>query len=216
MIETNNIVKGMQDDIAEAIEMSMPRQAIVTRVDGPGVWVRFTPVDNTVPEMWFPSNVAGLAVGTAGWVHPLAGGKRRFIADDVMRPVTKSGMHTSQTNADTAGDYAITGGDALLTYSGLVPGKMYRIAWSCDFGVWRNTTTTSGRFGVRIVGGETTWNRYPTIRDIPAGNTYLGQSYSLDVTASNSGTISICPGFAWGAGQIRVSWATITATLSER
>lgn len=162
-MDTYNIVKGTQDDIAEAVESSMPRQAIVTRVDGFGVWVRFTPVDNGAPESWYPSTVAGLGPGSSGWVHPLAGGKGRFIADNVMRPVTRSAFASPGRNGvSTAGDFTIpaspTTANSLIMFTGLVPGKTYRLSWNCMYSAWISGTTNA-RWSVRIVhGGGTVWN----------------------------------------------------------
>lgn len=80
-MEFDRFDKMLHGWVEGAIDATMPRQAIVTRTGDTGVWVRFTPVDASVPESWFPSTVAGVPAGTAGWVHPLPGGKGRFIVD---------------------------------------------------------------------------------------------------------------------------------------
>lgn len=111
-----NAFKGVADMVREAIEGVMPRQAVVTRSEGTGVWVRYTPVNTSVPEMWFPSSIAGLPAGTSGWVHPLAGGKGQFIPWGAgLMPVTRywaaqdatTGSNSTQT-MQPAGSTTIT------------------------------------------------------------------------------------------------------------
>ena len=74
-----NAFKGIQNDMADAIESAMPRQAVVTRLENGGVWTRFAPVDASTLESWFPSVVANLDPVTIGWVFALRGGKGLFI-----------------------------------------------------------------------------------------------------------------------------------------
>lgn len=74
-----NFVKGIEDDIATAIDETMPRQAVVTRSDRHTAWVQFSPVDSSKTEMQFPTTDAYLAPGTSGWVQSLAGGKGMFV-----------------------------------------------------------------------------------------------------------------------------------------
>lgn len=215
-----NAFKGIEENIGQAIDATMPRQAIATRADSNGgVWVRFTPVDASVPEMWFPSTVADLPAGTAGWVHPLAGGKGRFIADAVFRPVTRNAVAPLRNGIATAGNYTIpatpTTADSLIVFDGLVAGKTYRLAWSCTFSAW-SSGTTNGRWAVRVVdNGGTRWIGYNGHVPIVVAQSAYQWNYSTTATASSSGEITICPAVQWNAGQINVSWATISATVSE-
>lgn len=78
-MDTFNAFKGIEDDIQRAVQDALPRQAVVTRLENGGVWTRFSPVDASSPESWFPSVIANLDPGTVGWVFALRGGKGLFI-----------------------------------------------------------------------------------------------------------------------------------------
>lgn len=149
-MEIFNAFKGIEDDIGEAVEATMPRQAIVTRADDAGgVWVRFTPVDASVPEMWFPSNVSGLPAGTAGWVHPLAGRKGRFIADNVAVPIPFTGAFLDSVNTTslTGHSYGYSSLPAIV-----LPAGTYVASGMATANVTRNTGSSNINAQMRING----------------------------------------------------------------
>ena len=215
-----NAFKGIEGDIQRAVDGTMPRQAVVTRADGNTVWVRYAPVDPGTPEMQFPSTVAGLPAGATGWVYSLAGGKGLFVASDVMRPITKNSLASAGRNGiSTAGDYTIpatpTTANSLILFTGLVPGRFYRLSWQCTYSAWISGTTNA-RWAVRIIhGGGTWWNGYNGFMTLLNQQFAYHWNHSAVVSADSAGEISICPAVRWDAGQINVTWETITATLSE-
>jgi len=168
-----NAFKGIQGDIADAVKASLPRHAVVTRAGATGVWVRFTPVDASVPEMWFPSTVAGLPAGTAGWVHPLAGGKGRFIADEVpfdqhVLDVKKYGAVGDGVADDTAALQAavaavpgISGSTAGIDI--ILPAGTYKVSDTID----------PNKPGVRIRGASGWGTRLVATASLTAGNPVL-------------------------------------------
>lgn len=213
----DNFDKMIHDWIDRAIESTMPRQAVVVRSDATGVWVKFTSDKPSVPPSKFPSTVAGLPAGTSGWVHPLAGGKHRFIADNVRVPsAPKRGMWIAGQTISTAGDYAFTANTGLITFSGLIPGRTYELSWDvCMF--WWGSAPATGSIGVRVVDNAGTSFQLAMSRHMHNGvAVYEGQrswAFSMTITAPPSGEITICPAFRWASGTTNFQQATITARL---
>lgn len=142
-----NAFKGVADMIRDAVEGAMPRQAVVTRSEGTGVWVRYTPVDPNTAEMWFPSSIAGLPAGTSGWVHPLAGGKGRFIATGIAIPIPFAATSGSTTSTTSLTTYTYAGTDSVS-----VPPGTYSVTAAAF--VPSRRSVGSGRIDVAInVGG---------------------------------------------------------------
>lgn len=226
-----NAFKGIAGMTKAAIDDTMPRQAVVTRVDGPGVWVRFTPVDSSTPEMWFPSTVAGLSVGAAGWVHPLAGGKGRFIADDVplvsphnhderyyteaevnalidaYRPRTARGVNAPGVTISTAGDYLYSG--SAVTFTGLVPNTNYTVR--ADVGI--RTFSTGTLFLIASTGAAIMESLYQGVSE---DNAFRYDSLLHTSTGSGAGgSITVTPGIRWNGGSIILTQITLTATITR-
>lgn len=143
-----NAFKGISEMVQRAIDATMPRQAIVTRAEGKGVWVQFTPVNPDMPESYYPANIAGLPAGTAGWVHPLAGGKGRFIADAVPpSPVSFDGFQGGRLTTTS-----IDGFQYLQMASLNLPAGTYRIFCQATCPVSRNVADGTIAAQVRIDG----------------------------------------------------------------
>lgn len=215
-----NAFKGIEDDIAEAVEGVMPRQAVVTRRGEPsGVWVRFTPVDANAPEAWFPSTVAGLPVGTSGWVHPLAGGKGRFIADnvplytqaqvDALIAAYQPSVHVLANptapfaTATTAGTYLAT--TAAQAVTGLNPGREYTVSGTVEIHTGFETTLRVFMPMLRAAGLTTV--------DALGMNSLADRSQDVvmsgvfaRVRPSAAGTITLTPGFSWTSGTVTGRW----------
>lgn len=207
-----NAFKGIEDDIAEAIEGTMPRQATVVRPgDNGGVWVRFTPVDTSTPEMWFPSTVAGLPAGTSGWVHPLAGGKGRFIADNVALPVpiapksSESGpLSISVSTVTTA---IIT--QAMVLFTGLDPNQTYTVKGDSDL-----RAGNAGRLWLAFEArGETNVEAGGRPGTLSGAETAMSMSATVSVRPDESGEIRVYPVYIWASGSFTITRAAITATI---
>lgn len=218
----NRSAVGLWQAMERRIAGQLPRQAVVTRTAASGVWVRFTPVDATTPEMWFPSTVRGLPVGTAGWVHPLAGGKGRFIADNVplytqeqvdaliasYRP--RSARNTAAPGAtySVAGDYFWTA--ANIEFTGLVPGAAYAVR--CDVAV---RTYGLGSFFLlaSVPTGGTLASLYQEATH--GSQPFYATLYYAASVADGTGQLTVSPGLRWNSGSVTVSDVTLFATVTH-
>lgn len=139
-----NAFRGLEEDIDEAAKSQLPRQAIVVRAERGGVWARYTPADTSVPPMWFPSVIANVAVGSTGWVTPLAGGKGLFLPSAAPQfPIIRSAGAWPSAITVASGQTQTIGDPAVI--SGLNPNQTYRVT---VFGQVRGTCTTAaaGKF----------------------------------------------------------------------
>lgn len=199
--------------VERAVEATMPRQAIVTRSEGSGVWVRFTPVNNAKPEMWYPSTVAGLPAGAQGWVHPLAGGKGRFIATAVplAMPITNTtGPSVVSTTSLTTFTYTNL---ASLT----LPKGNYRFVAALIAPVRRDVQSGTAYATLRVNGVE-----LPT-PSIGMGGTPANQFFTLThaydeaVTVGDDGMFTVEAGVRGGttSGTTGMYRALVNGTLTK-
>lgn len=206
-----NAFKGIEDDIGKAVDATMPRQAVVVRPDETGVWVRFAPVDTTVPEMWFPSTISGLPAGTSGWVHPLAGGKGRFIADGVALPVSipfraNQTIGAAISTTSTSGDpvYAATATISL-------PRGLWTIDGIAHGTLWRSVNGGARVHAVSVDGDSPTLYHdldFPALRTTPITRSL---AFGPTVTVSSQRNVTVRYGFRGGssAGETFCSNAVI-------
>lgn len=202
-----NASKGMWQRINEMLAAWVPRQAVVTRSESGGVWVRFAPVDPTSPESWFPSTLANVLAGTSGWVFTLGGKKGLFVATGVRGAVPISNSANQTVTATTTGDYPVT--NAALTFSGLVPGTVVTVKAEVTFRV--NATTGSASFGFQATSNGAT--ALYSGGSIPATAGYTTFVYSAPRTIGADGIVSVVPALRWSSGTVTIAGAYITASV---
>ncbi|MCV0404554.1 MAG: hypothetical protein K5924_12740 [Chloroflexi bacterium] len=194
--------------IERAVEATMPRQAVVSRAGDNGVWVRFAPVDPTVPEMWYPSTVAGLPAGTSGWVFVLGGGKGLFVATSPPRTIAAPPVvETGSITVNGAGTAIL----AQTTLTGLVPGVKYTVIISGSSRFLPQTLPAN--FSPRaIVDGINQANQYvsrPT--GSPIDTSIVSTNWGGVVTAPASGSLPVGWGVTWNAGSSSFTGRFLTA-----
>lgn len=213
----DNFDKMIHGWIERAIDATMPRQAIVTRSDVTGVWVRFTPVDATVPEMWFPGSGHRLPAGTSGWVHPLAGGKGRFIADGLMYPIVDSASAGVTLTVSTAGSDMPVGttnvGANVVTVSGLDPNRWYRVKVEADIRAIA-ASAASASFGATIEHSGGFQFSLDYSQAVTNSVHFYGSTYSWRLKPKADGTFVIRPAVKWASGSISITAGYVTATIT--
>lgn len=181
--------KGIYGWIQKEVAKILPRQALVTRPDGKGVWVRYTPVDATARDMWFPSTVAGLTAGTTGWVIALGGGKGLFVATGIAAPVPFNALvaeNRYSTSTISTFDTAVPVSPSTL----MVPPGKYRVKATAIASGVRTVDTGSivtrlsfggvvGPESIRVVDGTT-----------PGENAQVAR-FDADVDTDANGIITV-------------------------
>lgn len=198
------------DSIKAELAKSLPRQAIVTRPDGNGVWCRTTPVASGDEPSWYPSTVAGVPAGTSGWVITIGGGKGLFVATNIFQPVTKWIRGSGTTSGNTAGTYPHA--TAALTFSGLNPARSYHV--SAAVGIQSTGTTIRGLRPVFQAIGATTVNSDAMAQAAELNNQVLFDTSEADLYPTAGGVITVRPAFTWTSGTISANAMSITATIS--
>lgn len=197
----DNVFKSMGKRLMQRVDAGLaamlPRQAIVTRPDGVGVWARFVGESAGSPESRFPSTVAGAPAGTVGWVFTLGGKKGLFIATAPPKTVAAPPIvETGSVVVNSAGTTTL----AESTLRGLVPGVQYTviITGSSRF----SPTTLPAQFSPRaIVGGVAQYNQYvsrPT--GWPAETSIVSLNWGGVFTAPPNGELTVGWGVTWNAG----------------
>lgn len=210
-----NAFKGIEDDISEAVEGAMPRQAVVTRPGNPsGVWVRFAPVNSTAPEMWFPSTVCGVPAGTRGWVISLAGGKGLFVATNIAIPIPFSARGPAISNTTNISSLNWVPGESIT-----VPAGTYQVTAAATIPTRKSSSGGAIWAAIRIGGAESEEEGAGLSgTGISPGEWFpIGLSMSGSTFTTVTGDVLIEFGFrgATTAGTTSIAHATMTGTLTR-
>lgn len=190
-------------DVADQI---LPRQAIVTRAEGNGVWVRFAgPGQLTEPESWFVSTVAGLSAGSMGWVYMVHGGKGIFVATG--QPEFSDDRYYTQAEVDALIEDAMpipvshhSGGSVHTTTSVgtvlwpvsaqttiVIPAGTYRAVGTATMPMRRSVSTGNAFAYVRIGGQEA----FVAVDGATAAMSWLTAGLPIDVTFTTTGSVLV-------------------------
>ena len=214
-----NAGKGLMQRVEAMIRAALPRQAIVTRNDGSGVFVRFVGEDAGNPESRFPSTIAGVPAGTVGWVATLAGGKGLFHATGIQRrmPQRTNGVGIPGGNTvSTAGTYLMN--NSLLTWTGLIPSRTYWVEWTITVGTSGVGTNPRGYFGAQVShsGGNSTYEPADYHSQAPASainRHVVSYTDARELQPDSDGEIRIVPTFRWLTDQHTIITCTIVASV---
>lgn len=163
--------------------------------------------DGTIAR--FPSTVSGLPVGHTGALIATADGGKLFIASNMSIPSRPKHDPSSTISipVSTAGETYVSAAE--VTFTGLIPGATYTVDGTADL-----RAGSSGRVWafVYAVGAATVIS--PGIpATLHGAETAMSASGVIDVVASDTGTISVYPGYDWSSGSFTITRAGIRASI---
>ncbi len=211
----DNVFKAMGVRLMQRVESRMdallPRQATVTRYATTGVWVRFIDEDATQPESWFPSTIAGLPVGSRGWVIRLGGNKGLFIANNLRTLRVDSDSENLNFTVSSAGDYPAP---ATATLNGYPAGATVTANVTVS-GAISITTSSSCRFGFQIITGGNVVGTIVGPAITISGNGRLPISHKLtsSIVVGADGSVSAVPIIRWSSGTVSHYESSVTLEI---